>query len=270
MQHDTQAKGKGMPGLTTRKGKGNGAQVAKETVFDQTAIGICEGRIRCVRSMVESAKMLRDQGGFATPADELQKWTNGLELLVQELGILKKGVDRDLPGDEEDMEDEPEIDPEGYLAGQRRWKVDPNVSLGDKIQRSLTREAKLFKAQARMQSEVEKLVWSLIWPKRKSGRGMRVSRKFSRVWRVKGMTGRDGKGSTRNKSIRRARRPVGPGMNRIGAGVLAISQRMNHGHAENRGTSDCANRATSGCPHGGVGRHTRKTIRVCRMPSRSS
>jgi hypothetical protein len=134
LQHDTQAKGKGMAGLTTRKGKGKGAQVAKETVFDQTAIGICEGRIRCLRSMLEAATSLRDQGGFATPADELQKWTNGLELLVQELGILKKGVDRDLPGDEEDMEDEPEIDPEGYLAGQRRWKLDPNVSLGDKIQ----------------------------------------------------------------------------------------------------------------------------------------
>ena len=44
------------------------------------------------------------------------------------------------------------------LAGQRRWKVDPKVPLGDKIQRSLTREAKLFKAQARIQSEVDKLL----------------------------------------------------------------------------------------------------------------
>ena len=94
--------------------------MAKETVFDQTAIELCEGRIRCVRSMLEAATMLRDQGGFATPADELQKWTNGLELLVQELGVLKKGVERDLLVDEEVLDEEPEIDPEDYLAGQRR------------------------------------------------------------------------------------------------------------------------------------------------------
>ncbi len=119
-----------MAGLTTRKGKGEGAQLAKETVFDQTAVELCEGRNRCVRSMLDSATMLRDQGGFATPADEMQKWTTGLELLVQELGVLKKGIERDLPVDEEDLEEGLEIDPEGYLAGQRRLKLDPKVSLG--------------------------------------------------------------------------------------------------------------------------------------------
>ena len=75
-----------------------------------------------------------------------------------------------------------EIDAEGYLAGQRRWKVDPKVPLGDKIQRSFTREAKLFKAQARIQSEVDKLLVVIDLAKEQIGdRHTRIKEVFASV-----------------------------------------------------------------------------------------
>ena len=158
LQPDAQAKGKGMAGLAGRKGKGKGEPDKMERVFDQGAIDRCVNKIKHLRIMLESATAMRNQGGFEAPVAE---WTQEVGVLVLELDTLKKGVERVVPGVvpmAQDRDDEQDIDEEGYMAGQRRWKTDPNVSLGDKIQRSLTREAKLFKAQARIQSEVDKLV----------------------------------------------------------------------------------------------------------------
>jgi hypothetical protein len=158
LQPDAQAKGKGMAGLAGRKGKGKGEPDRMERVFDQGAIDRCVNKIKHLRIMLESASVMRNQGGFEAPVAE---WTQEVGVLVLELDTLKKGVERVVPGAvpmAQDRDDEHDIDEEGYMAGQRRWKTDPNVSLGDKIQRSLTREAKLFKAQARIQSEVDKLV----------------------------------------------------------------------------------------------------------------
>jgi hypothetical protein len=158
LQPDAQAKGKGMAGLAVRKGKGKGEPEKMERVLDQVAIDRCVNKIKHLRIMLESATVMRNQGGFEAPVAE---WTQEVGILVLELETLKKGVERVVPGVvpmAEDRDDEQDIDEEGYKAGQRRWKTDPNVSLGDKIQRSLAREAKLFKAQARIQSEVDKLV----------------------------------------------------------------------------------------------------------------
>jgi hypothetical protein len=126
---------------------------------------------------------LQNQGGITAPTGE---WTQEVEKLVLALAILKQGevrcVQGSVPMAEDDGEDEPGIDEEGYMAGQRRWKVDPSVSLGDKIQRSLTREAKLFKAQARIQSEVDKLLVVIDLAKEKIGeRHARIKEVFSCV-----------------------------------------------------------------------------------------
>ena len=186
LQPDAQSKGKGMAGLAARKGKGKGAQLEKETVFDQVAIEQCVNKIKHLRAMLESATLLRNQGGFAAPDGDMHQWSQEVERLVLELATLKKGVERILPGYEpmveDDGEEEPDIDAEGYLAGQRRWKVDPKVPLGDKIQRSLTREAKLFKAQARIQSEVDKLLVVIDLAKEQIGeRHARIKEVFTSV-----------------------------------------------------------------------------------------
>jgi hypothetical protein len=183
LQPDAQFKGKGMAGLAGRKGKGKGEQDKMERIFDQVAIDRCVNKIKHLRAMLESATVLRNQGGFAAPVEE---WTQEVGNLVLELETLKKGVERSVPGAvpmaEDERENDPEIDEEGYMAGQRRWKVDPKVPLGDKIQRSLTREAKLFKAQARIQSEVDKLLVVIDLAKEKIGeRYARIKEVFSNV-----------------------------------------------------------------------------------------
>ncbi len=183
LQPDAQSKGKGMAGLAGRKGKGKGDRGKMETVFDQVAIDQCVYKIKHLRAMLESATFLHNQGGFAAPVVE---WTQEVGKLVLELETLKKGVERSVPGAvpmaDDEGDDDLEIDEEGYLAGQRRWKVDPKVSLGDKIQRSLTREAKLFKAQARIQSEVDKLLVVIDLAKEKIGeRHARIKEVFSSV-----------------------------------------------------------------------------------------
>ena len=181
LQPDAQSRGKGMAGLGSRKGKGKGELDKTERVFDQAAIDQCVNKIKHLRAMLESATFLRSQGGFAAPVAE---WTQEVGNLVSELETLKKGVERVVPGAvpmaEDSRDDEPDIDEEGYMAGQRRWKTDPKVSLGDKIQRSLAREAKLFKAQARIQSEVDKLLVVIDLAKEKIGeRHARIKEVFS-------------------------------------------------------------------------------------------
>ena len=84
--------------------------------------------------------------------------------------------------DDSGMDEWLDIDPEAYQAGQRKWKLDPHVPLAEKIQRSLTREAKLFKAQQRLQAQVEKLAMVIEPAQEKFGdRNTRIKEVFALV-----------------------------------------------------------------------------------------
>ena len=194
--------------------------------------------------------------------------------MVSELATLKKGVERCVPGAEpmaeDDGEDEPDIVAEGYMAGQRRWKVDPKVPLGDKIQRSLTREARLFKAQARIQSEVDKLLVVIDLAKEQIGeRHARIKEVFNNVEAERGDRAawqKEYEEQEYPESSSDSGSEGEPSWHWEQEGVLEEEReaRREHGHKRSRRHGD-----ERGVPLGGAGPQTRTTSLVCRGRSKS-
>ena len=156
------SKGKGMAGLRKKGtgGKGPHVHVGKEVIIDQAAVEVCEARLRAISNVMEASSVLASMGDPLAPGACMQKWSEEKGSLEAQLELLKKGTEKeleDIGGQDEGMLDEDRLDPEAYMDGDRRWKRDPHMPVGEKIQRSLSREVRLLKAQGRVQAEVEKL-----------------------------------------------------------------------------------------------------------------
>ena len=135
--------------------------LGKEVIIDQAAVEACEAMLRALSNVMEASSVLASMGDPLAPGVCMQKWAEEKGSLEAQLEVLKKGTEKELEeigvGEDDDMLEDDRLDPEAYMEGDRMWKRDPNMPVGEKIQRSLSREVRLLKAQRRVQAEVEKL-----------------------------------------------------------------------------------------------------------------